>query len=162
MWLSLIYSWWSLFYLYDLVDVLSQVSISFQAMFTHKPSNNSINSASSMNDEIKINIYFNLFILYCVFTIWLWDIPGFPGGVSVKWRACQCRRHTRRGFDHWVGKVPWRRAWQPTPVFLPGESRGQKSLVGCSPQGHQEPDTTEALSTHTCTWGISVIYRAQD
>ena len=45
----------------------------------------------------------------------------------------QCRRHKRHRFDPWVGKTPWRRAWQPTPVFLPGESHGQRSLVGCSP-----------------------------
>ena len=44
----------------------------------------------------------------------------------------QCRRH---GFDSWVGKIPWRRKWQPTPVFLPGESHGQRSLVGYSPWG---------------------------
>ena len=56
----------------------------------------------------------------------------------------QCRRP---GFDPWVGKTPWRRAWQPTPVFLPGESRGQGSLAGYSPQGLKELDTTERLST---------------
>ena len=39
----------------------------------------------------------------------------------------------RQGFDPWVGKVPWRRAWQPTPVFLPGESHGQRSLAGYGP-----------------------------
>ena len=39
----------------------------------------------------------------------------------------------RLGFNPWVGKIPWRRAWQPTLVFLPGESHGQKSLAGCSP-----------------------------
>jgi len=39
--------------------------------------------------------------------------------------------------------IPWRRAWQPTPVFLPGESRGQRSLVGYSPYGHKELDITE-------------------
>ena len=41
-------------------------------------------------------------------------------------------------FYLWVRKIPWRREWQPTPVFLPGESRGQRSLVGCSPWGHEE------------------------
>ena len=46
----------------------------------------------------------------------------------------ECRRHRRYGFNSWVRKIPWRRAWQPTPVFLPGESRGQRSLVGYSPQ----------------------------
>ena len=54
--------------------------------------------------------------------------------------ACQCRR---RRFDPWVGKTPWRRKWQPTPVFFPGELRGQRSLVGYSPRGQKELDTTE-------------------
>ena len=44
----------------------------------------------------------------------------------------------------WVGRIPWRRAWQPTPVFLPGDSRGQRSLVGYSPWDHKELDMTEA------------------
>ena len=43
----------------------------------------------------------------------------------------------------WVGKIPWRRAWQPTPVFLPGESHGQRSLVGYSPRGGKESVMTE-------------------
>ena len=47
---------------------------------------------------------------------------GIPGGTSGKEPACHWRRHQRRGFDPWVEKIPWRRAWQPTPVFLPGES----------------------------------------
>ena len=42
---------------------------------------------------------------------------------------CQCRRHKRHGFNSRVGKIPWKRAWQPTPVFLPGESHGQRSLA---------------------------------
>ena len=54
--------------------------------------------------------------------------------------ACQCRR---RRFDPWVGKTPWRRKWQPTPVFLPGEFHGQSSLAGYSPRGHKELDMTE-------------------
>ena len=57
--------------------------------------------------------------------------------------TCQRGRHKRLGFDPWVGKIPWRRAWQPTPVFLPGEVHGQRSLVGYSPWGHRESDTTE-------------------
>ena len=48
--------------------------------------------------------------------------------------------------DPWVRKIPWRRAWQPTLVFVPGESHGQSSLAGCSPQGPTESDMTEALS----------------
>ena len=42
------------------------------------------------------------------------------------------------GFNPWVGKIPWRREWQPTSVFLPGESHGQRRLVGYSPWGHKE------------------------
>ena len=47
------------------------------------------------------------------------------------------------GFNPWVRKIPWRREWQPTPVFLPGESQGRGSLVGCLLWGHTESDTTE-------------------
>ena len=67
---------------------------------------------------------------------------GLPRWLSGKESACQCRRH---GFDPWVRKMPWRRKWQPTPVFLPGESHGRRSLVGCSPWGREESDTTERL-----------------
>ena len=59
-----------------------------------------------------------------------------------------CLRCGRLGFDLWVRKIPWRREWQPTPVFLPGEFHGQRSLVGYSPWGCKESDTTELLSTH--------------
>ena len=58
-----------------------------------------------------------------------------------------CRRHQRPGFDPWVRKIPWRRKWQPIPVFLLGEFYGQRSLAGHSPWGHKESDTTERLST---------------
>ena len=47
------------------------------------------------------------------------------------------------GFDPWVRKIPWRRAWKPTPGFLPGEYPGQRSLKGYSPWGSEESDTTE-------------------
>ena len=60
--------------------------------------------------------------------------------------TCYCRRCKKHGFSPWVGKMPWRRAWQPTPVFLPGEAHGQRNLVGHSPWGPKEPDTTEGLS----------------
>ena len=56
-------------------------------------------------------------------------------------------------FNAWVRKIPWRRAWQCTLVFLPGESQGQRSLVGYSPWGCKELDTTEATEhTHTHTY----------
>ena len=62
----------------------------------------------------------------------------------VKNLPCECRRYKRRGFSPWIGRIPWRRAWQPTPVFLPGESHGQRSLAGYSLYGRKELDTTEA------------------
>ena len=64
-------------------------------------------------------------------------------------RWCHWRRCKRREFDPWVRKIPWRKAWQSTPVFLPGESHGQRSLVGYDPWGHKEWDTTKAIE-HTC------------
>ena len=59
--------------------------------------------------------------------------------LHVHWyrAVCQCRKRKRHGFDPWARKIPWRKAWQPTLIFLPGESHGQKSLAGCSPWGHR-------------------------
>ena len=59
--------------------------------------------------------------------------------------ACQSRMHKRHGLNPWVRKIPWRRKWQPTPVFLPGESRRQRSMASYSPWGHKKLDTTEAI-----------------
>ena len=59
--------------------------------------------------------------------------------------TCPCRRRKRCRFNPWVGKIPWRRAWQPALVFLPGESHGQRSLVGYNPWGCKESDTTETI-----------------
>ena len=50
---------------------------------------------------------------------------------------------TRPRFDSYVGKIPWRREWQPTPVFLPGEFHGQRNLVGYGSWGQKELDMTE-------------------
>ena len=61
-------------------------------------------------------------------------------------------RETR--FDPWVGKIRWRRKWQSTPILLPGKSHGQRSLVGYSPWGHKESNTTEWL--HLLTYLLSV------
>ena len=67
---------------------------------------------------------------------------GFPGGSHGRvYRQCR-----RPGFNPWVGKMPRRRTWQPIPVFLTGEFHGQRSLVGYSPWGHKESDTTEQLT----------------
>ena len=64
----------------------------------------------------------------------------------------------RPGLSPWVGKIPWRRAWQPTPVLLPGEPHGQRSLAGYSLWGRKEWDTTERLSTaHSCYKVLVII-----
>ena len=60
-----------------------------------------------------------------------------PGGASGEEPICQCWNHRRLRFDPWVGKIPWRRAWQPTPIFLPGESHGQRSLASYKSTGSQ-------------------------
>ena len=77
---------------------------------------------------------------------------SFPGGASGKEPAWQCGEHKRCGFDSWVRKIPWRRARQPTPVFLSGESHGQRSLVGYGPEsqtvGHNWSDLAH---THRCS-----------
>ena len=59
------------------------------------------------------------------------------------------------GSTPWVGKIPWRRKWLPTPIFLPGEFYGPRSLVGCSPWGHKESDMTEHLSMTVMTRELS-------
>ena len=61
----------------------------------------------------------------------------------VKEPTFQCRRHR---FNPWVRKIPWRRKWQPTPIFLLGEFHGQRSLADYSPKGSKESDTTEQQS----------------
>ena len=66
---------------------------------------------------------------------------GFTGGTSGKELTCQCRRQ-KGWFNPWVGKI-WRRAWQPTPVFLPREFHEPKSLVGYSLWGRKDSDTTK-------------------
>ena len=65
----------------------------------------------------------------------LWNLPRLPRLLSVKESTCQCKKCQRLGFNSWVGKIPWRRKWQPTPVFLPGKSHGQRSLTCYSPWG---------------------------
>ena len=78
-------------------------------------------------------------------------VYSFPGDLAVKTICPHGRRGRRCGFDPWVGKIPCRRAWQPTPLFLPRESHGQRSLKGYSPWGCKELDTTEHTHTHTHT-----------
>ena len=71
----------------------------------------------------------------------LHKIMGFRGGSDGKESTCSAGEP---GSIPGSGRIPWRRKWQPTPVFLPGESHGQRFLAGYSPWGHEESDITEA------------------
>ena len=65
------------------------------------------------------------------------EIPTSQLALSGKETACQCRRCKRQRFDPWVGKIPWWRAWQPIPVFLPGESPWTEEPGGLQSMGSQ-------------------------
>ena len=77
------------------------------------------------------------------------NIQRFPRWLRGKESACQCRRCKRRRFNPWVGKIPWRRKWQPIPVFWTGELHGQRRLEGYSWWYYKELDTTEHTHTHS-------------
>ena len=94
-----------------------------------------------------LEIFCVFFSNYWFIYIWIRCIWDFLGDTSSKEFACQCRRHKSHGFAPCVRKIPWRRKWQPTPVFLPGKSHGQRSLAGYSPWGHKESDMMKSLST---------------
>ena len=82
---------------------------------------------------------------------------GFRGGASGKESVWQWRRQKRHRFGPRVGKIPWRKTWQPTPGFLSEESHGQRSLAGYSPWGHQELGTIEPLSIYMYYTEINYI-----
>ena len=76
---------------------------------------------------------------------------GFPNDSAGKESACNAGDTGDTGSVPWIEKIPWRRKWQPAPVFLPVESHGWRSLAGYSPKGHTESDTTERLSVYLHT-----------
>ena len=80
------------------------------------------------------------------------NILGFPGGASGEEPSCQCRGHKRHRFDLWLRKIPWKRAWRSTPVFLPAEFHRQRSLAGYGPWGRKELNTPEVTqhTQHAC------------
>ena len=82
---------------------------------------------------------------------------GFPWWLSSKESAYDAEDAECPRFDPWIGKIPWRRAWQSTPVLLPGESHRQRSLAGYSPWACEESDTTEVTNTHSQLTGNVVI-----
>ena len=88
-----------------------------------------VREASKNTDEI------------CIFISMHYRSKDFPGGSGKNRLQCG-----GPGLNPWGGTIPWRRAWLPTPVFLPGKSHGQRSLVGHSPWGRTELDSAERLS----------------
>ena len=90
--------------------------------------------------------------VYGIFKHFKW----FPWWLRQQRICLQCRRP---GSIPWVGKIPWRRKWLPTPVFLPGEFHGQRSLVGCSPWDNKELDTTEQLTLSNDHRFLKTYYR---
>ena len=89
-------------------------------------------------------------IIYYYHLGFIYFLDGLP-----QWSKCiehfclQCRRCRRCGFDPWVRKLPWRRTWQLTSVFLPGEAHGQRKLADHNPYGCKESDADERLGTHS-------------
>ena len=108
-----------------------------------------LNNAANENGHINTYSSPCLSFSCCVPRSWTAGSHGSCMGSSGS-SSLQCQRSR---FDPWVRKIPWRRAWQPIPVFLLGESQGQRSLVDYSPQGHKELDMTEVTekaSMHMC------------
>ena len=84
---------------------------------------------------------------------------GLPRRCQCKEPSCQCRRRKRRMFYPWVGKILWNRKWQPTRVFVPGESHGQKSLAGYSIKGHKRWTHWSDLAHACCPIKCSTYWR---
>ena len=77
------------------------------------------------------------------FKLMKWTLAVNTHGLLVVFLVAQTIKNLPAMRETWVGKIPWRREWQPTPVFLPGEFHGQRSLVGYSPHSRKESDRTE-------------------
>ena len=88
-------------------------------------------------------IIINIIISIMSAIYWL-GVMYFSGWASLIKIVKNLPAMQETGFDPWIRKIPWRREWQPTPVFLPREFHGQRSLAGYSPWGHKESDMTEA------------------
>ena len=115
---------------------------------------------------------------YCVYALnEIEHIWGFSGGAGGKDPACQCNRHERCWFNPWVRKIPWRRAWQPAPVFLPGEfpwteepgrpqSKGSQRVrhywsdLAHTHSAHKALSTlSDVLNSHKCYLGYSMLLK---
>ena len=86
-----------------------------------------------------------------------WSDLAAAGGASNKEPTCQFRRHKRHGFNPWVRKIPWRRSWQPTPIFLPGESQWQRSLAVTVHRVAKSWRQVKQLSMHECEFHLELV-----
>jgi len=96
---------------------------------------------NSPTRKVRASVCLSVMLSSC---LWAALTLLIPDVASNKEPACQCKRHKRLEFDPYVGKIPWRKKWQPTAVFLPGKSHGQRSLADYSPWSCRELDTTDA------------------
>ena len=113
----------------------------------------------SLSHWFSTEFNFTLNLFFCLIICLFWSF--YCGKIHITRASLvaqtvkNLRQCGRPGLDPWVRKIPWRRAWQPTPVLLPGESHGQRSLVCCSPWGHKESDMFECTGVHTHTHACS-------
>ena len=108
--------------------------------------------------QMPIKIQFNKStVTYSCIGMQYATIRGCPDGTSCKEPAYQWGRLERQGLDPWVGKILWRRKWQPAPVFLPGKSHGQRSLAGYRPWACKESDMTEWLNNNYSSLLLLII-----
>ena len=95
-------------------------------------------------NPLKMISYLHFIFLTCILKRTLYLKLGFPGGSVVK--NLSANTGDASWIPAWVGKIPWRRKWQPAPIFFPGKFHGQRSLAGYNPWDHKESDRTEQLS----------------
>ena len=118
--------------------------------------------SSTSKCTINLNYFHDYALTSCknLPSTFLWFIqhPGLPRWLSGKESACQFSRCKRCRFDPWVRKIPWRRKWQPTQVFLLGKLHGQRSLVDYSSQGCKKSDMTGHAHMHAWPRYFSKTY----
>jgi len=107
-----------------------------------RETNSLIPQTYALASKIKLTFFMMAFLVVHI-------VKNLPAKKKKKRICLQCRRP---GFDPWFGKIPWRRGWLPTPIFFPGESHGQRSLVGYSPWSGKELGTTEQLTHMMLSW----------
>ena len=116
------------------------------ALISCNPAKQKMNQDCSLRYNFPVSFslitmwWFHLFVLHLFFSFWserriVAKKIGLPRWLSGKESTCRCRRHSRHGFDAWLGKIPWSRKWQLIPIFLPGKSHGQRTLADHSPWG---------------------------